>query len=166
MVLLCNGAAFPLYEQVSSCPCPPETLFLPTAVSLEMPPPCKASPSFYFPPFLTNLPFFKLIVLISGFHFFLFFLSCQLSIPWIPHALWGSLTLLWHPISSSQHILSLPLPCSSLSTTSLVSHFLPLSPRLFLSQFHQFCPHFSLATIHAQEHHWTLRPELLRICTE
>lgn len=57
----------------------------------------------------------------------------------------------------SQPILSLPLPCSSLGTTPLLSHFLPLSPRLFPSQFYQLYPsclprvlHFSLATIHMQ----------------
>lgn len=144
--------------EVSSCPCPPATLFLPAAVRMEMPPPCEASPSFYLPPFLTNLPFFKLTVLIPGFNFLTFFLSSfQLSIPWIPHALSGSLTLLWHPISFSQPILSLPLPCSSSGTTPLLPNFLSLSPRLFPSQFYQLypscipkIPNFSLATAHAQ----------------
>lgn len=74
---LCNGTALLVVfcEQVSSCPCPPATLFLPAAVRVEMPHPCKASPSFHLLPFLIHLPFFKLAVLVSGFHFFFFYFS-------------------------------------------------------------------------------------------
>lgn len=82
---------------------------------------------------------------VSLFEFFLS--SCQLSIPWIPHVLSGSVTLLWHPT----FILSLPLPCSSLNMTPLLPYFLSFSPKPFPSQFHQLypsclprAPHFSL----------------------
>lgn len=166
-------------EQVSSCPCPPATLFLPAAVRLEMPHPFKASPSFYLPPFLINLPFFKLAVLVSGLHFLVF--------PLLLPAL-NSLDPLCPPLRFS-HSPSPPcvlFPAHPFPSLALLlfghnsfapptfCHFLPLSAGPFPSQFYQLYPscfpHFSLATIHTQGHsqgcHWALRPELLRICNE
>jgi len=100
---------------------------------LEMPHRCTTSTSFSLPPFSllsSNMPFFKL-ALLQLFFFCIHHSSFQLSVPWMSHAISGSLILLWHSVPSSQSILSLPLPCSSLGTAHSHIHLLSLSPRLF-----------------------------------